>query len=396
IGTSAGDWTADPQPLTLRAGVTSSVTLTFRKNSTLAVTANFVNNVQSVGLGLGTSYVVTDGGLLESGLSSATRTFTRMSFTAFDTTSVPTNAIAALAAGYDAACAARQDGTVWCWGQNHFGELGPAGTIGSTSPTPLQVTGISAVTQIAAGAYHFCVIGKYGAATMPAVYCWGRGDRGQLGNGAMTSSATPQQANVLSTVRSIACGGDSTYLVDTTGAAFGWGYNGYGQLGDATTTSHSAPTAANRGLVQSIAGGDGHSCGLRFDGIVSCVGQNADGQLGNGTTMNTGASFAINGLVAKQVATGGFSTCAITTAGQTLCWGRGAEGEIGNGNSSGRTTPGPLAPDAPAFTSVAVGFQHACGLTAASDLYCWGANANGQVGDGTVNYAFVPVKAQLQ
>ena len=83
----AGDWIADTLTVTIRVGVTSNATLTFRRNNPLTASANFVNNVVGVGVGFLSSYVATEQGMLQAGLINGSRTFTRATFPAFEPTS---------------------------------------------------------------------------------------------------------------------------------------------------------------------------------------------------------------------------------------------------------------------------------------------------------------------
>jgi alpha-tubulin suppressor-like RCC1 family protein len=75
--------------------------------------------------------------------------------------------------------------------------------------------------------------------------------------------------------------------------------------------------------------------------------------------------------------------CAIDLAGKAWCWGYNASGQLGNGTLESQASPAPVAPDA-AFTSIVTGSAHTCGLAAGGSVYCWGGNSNGQLGDGSV------------
>ena len=87
--------------------------------------------------------------------------------------------IRALRAGGEFACALKADGTVWCWGDNDFAEMGQRGDL--LQPTPTPVPGLGAVIAVAAGGAHACALVADGA-----VWCWGANDAGQLGDGTRT------------------------------------------------------------------------------------------------------------------------------------------------------------------------------------------------------------------
>jgi alpha-tubulin suppressor-like RCC1 family protein len=237
------------------------------------------------------------------------------------------------------------------------------------------------------------VVGRYNGTL--GTYCWGYNASGQLGNGTTTRSSTPVLVSTLSW-KSIAAGGQSTYAVDQAGNAYGWGNNTYGQLGDGTTSTRLLPTRASwKGLTQYQTAGASHSCTVAFDGKVTCYGKNDNGQLGDGTTTDSSSGVTVVGLVVKQLVSGGDSNCAISTGGATLCWGNNVDGEVGDYSYFNRLNPTPVAPTAPAFISLGAGTNGFCGITAGLDLYCWGLNIAGQLGDGTQNQSYQPVKAVL-
>ena len=392
----AGNWIADPISVTVKPGVTANVTLTFRKNNPLTANANFVNNVQSVAMGPFSSGIGTDGGVLQSGNIISSKVFTRASFNTFDPTVAAGNAVTSLGVGWFANCAARADGTVWCWGGNNYGELGPNATKNTWYTTPVQIPGLSGATQVAAGFFHMCAIAT--GSSGPGVYCWGQNTNGQLGNGTTTDNATPVAA-FTGSFRNVACGAYNSYVTTSQqGYVYGWGSNSYGQLGNGTTTSSLSPVIANGETAsQLVTAGFYHVCSLRFDGSVRCWGGNYDGELGNGTTTNSSSPVQVAGLNAKQLSAGMYHTCAITTSGLTQCWGDNMYGAIGDGTGVDRLVPTAPALGGVAMTQLSTGLgQSTCGIAANSDVYCWGLNSYGQLGDGTSNSAFLPVKPVLQ
>ena len=155
------------------------------------------------------------------------------------------------AAGSGHGLAVRSDGTVWAWGSDGAGELGD-GTTTSRS-TPVQVTGLSGVTQVAACGYFSVALRSDGT-----VRAWGDNRRGQLGNGTTASSPLPVKVAGLSGVTGIAAGYDASMVTRASGisaitSVWTWGGNDVGQLGDGTLTSRSNPERVS-GLPVSIAG----------------------------------------------------------------------------------------------------------------------------------------------
>src|SRR5690606_34941154 len=94
-----------------------------------------------------------------------------------------------------------------------------------------------AVEQVSAGwGEHTCAVDVSGMA-----YCWGKNDRGQLGNGTILSSSTPVILLALSDVAEVAAGGEHSCARLDSGAVYCWGENGKGQLGNDSTTDSLTP-----------------------------------------------------------------------------------------------------------------------------------------------------------
>jgi alpha-tubulin suppressor-like RCC1 family protein len=395
----AGSWIADPVAITVRAGVPTSVTMTFRKNAPVEINANFVNNVKAVAVGQTSSYIVTDSGVLQTGTINETSVFTRTNFAAFDSTSVPGNAVVTIAPTWGGACALRVDGTVWCWGTNGLGELGPGIGISQKSATPVQVTGLSNVYLLAAGPTHVCASRNNGS-SYTELLCWGSNSHGQLGNGTTDDSATPVYVYGTpspSAHRMLAAGNETSYAVLSIGYVEAWGANQYGQLGDGTTTDQPRPNplANLHQAAMSVSAGSAFACALVSTGEVLCWGHNLAGQLGDGTTTNRLDPTLVLGLTATQIASTQLSSCALTTSGGTVCWGANPLGDGSNDNSS---VIRPVKLNGISLTSLASSGRSSsvCGISSTLDVYCWGNNSHGQLGDGGYNSAFSPVQSRLQ
>ncbi|MFC1482170.1 RCC1 domain-containing protein [Myxococcota bacterium] len=229
-------------------------------------------------------------------------------------------------------CALKTDGTVWCWGENSYGQLGD-GTQSHRS-TPVQVVGpggLGFVTDVAyldAGGHSSCAVKTDGT-----VWCWGHNDHGQLGiSTATASSSSPVQVQLLADAAWVSGSGAHRCAVKTDGTVWCWGYNDYGQLGDGTTTSHYFPTQVT-GLtdVAGLSAGGGHVCAVKTDGTAWCWGYNANGQLGDGTTTNQYSPTQVIGLAnVSDLSAGGEHTCAVKTDGTLWCWGNNVDGQLGH------------------------------------------------------------------
>ena len=192
------------------------------------------------------------------------------------------HASTSISAGYAHTVALKQDGTVWAWGGNDYGQLGD-GTQ-TDSLTPVQVRGLYNVTAIAAGGYHTVALKQDGT-----VWAWGDNTYGELGDGTQTDRLTPVQVSGLSTnVTAIAAGYLHTVAQKLDGTAWTWGSNYNGQLGDGKQTDRYTPVQVS-GLsnVIAIAAGSAHATALKQDGTVWGWGWDFAGQLGDGTTTDS-------------------------------------------------------------------------------------------------------------
>ncbi|MFT3767224.1 MAG: hypothetical protein QM820_17135 [Minicystis sp.] len=180
-----------------------------------------------------------------------------------------------------------------------------------------------------------------------------------------------------------------------------WGDNQGGQLGDGTIINSLVPVDVvdlSAGLV-ALSGGDNHTCALDTDGGVACWGGNITGELGNGSTSNGSSNSPstpgdVIGLSAgvRVVSAGGSHTCVVTSTGAVECWGENGEGMFTGGASTGPITePVGIVGLSSGAVSVAIGVNHACAVTSAGGVLCWGHNDFGQLGDGTTTSSFVPV-----
>jgi alpha-tubulin suppressor-like RCC1 family protein len=308
---------------------------------------------------------------------------------------------AAIAGGLYHTCALK-GGQVYCWGLNNYGQLGDGTTTQRNTPTLVAdgEMGNSGVTAVAAGLYHTCAL-KGGQ-----VYCWGWNGSGQLGDETNTNRNTPtlvaggEMGN--SGVTAVAASGYHICALKG-GQVYCWGWNWEGQLGDGTNTNRNTPTLVAGGEmgnsgVTAVAAGGSHTCALK-GGQVYCWGYNSAGQLGNGTntdsttpTLVAGGAMGNSGVTA--VAAVGSRTCALK-GGQVYCWGWNGYGQLGDNTTTQRTTPTLVAGGAmgnSGVTAVAAGTHHTLGLKQDTCLFAWGQNAGGQLGDGTTTDRTTPVQ----
>ncbi len=300
----------------------------------------------------------------------------------------------AIATGRLHACGIK-DEVAYCWGYNTSGQLGNGTTANSSTPVAVNTGAMSgAVTAIKANADQTC------ATTASGMYCWGYNGYGQLGNGTTASSSTPVAVNtgaMSGAVTSFTVGKDHACATTATGV-YCWGYNNYGQLGNGTTTNSSTPVAVSAGsmsgAVTAIDAGGNHTCATTTSGVY-CWGWNIYGQIGNGSTTNSSSPVAVSSAVMSGEATSlaaGYQHSCATTSGGTYCWGYGSSGQIGRGSTSNSLVPAAVNSSTmtSGVSSLAAGYFHACAI-AADNAYCWGMNTSGQLGNGATTNSTVPV-----
>jgi alpha-tubulin suppressor-like RCC1 family protein len=142
-----------------------------------------------------------------------------------------------------------------------------------------------------------------------------------------------------------------------------------------------------------VSAGEAFSCGVNSAGAAKCWGGNLTGQLGNGNMTNQSSAAQVVGLTGGivSVSAGSKHACAVTVAGPVKCWGYNSYGQLGDGTNITRTAPVEVQ-GLTAIKAVAVhGTNSACALTAAGGVKCWGWNIHGELGDGTTESRTAPV-----
>lgn len=236
---------------------------------------------------------------------------------------------------------------------------------------------------VAAGGEHTC-----GLSALGTVHCWGRGDRGQLGNGGTGDSAVPVLVDKLDAV-GLAAGVDHTCALLRDDRVACWGANGAGQIGDGTKDDRLAPVvvAGVTGAVD-VGAGEHASCARLSTGEVACWGDGAftgtgwklagsmplDG--GSLDVLSAGPGLGQIGRVAgikdaAGLAMGQAGACARRVSGQVICWGEAAGQALGSGPDDDGITPLEV-PGVADARQVAAGRSHFCALGASGTLTCWG------------------------
>ncbi len=292
-----------------------------------------------------------------------------------------------LSAGEYHSCALANDGRIFCWGFNLYGQVG-GGFASFLEERPVPVSGPSRYRAVAIGGFHSC-----GIATDSVAACWGRNHTAQLGRGSAPGDPF-QPAAVAGNLRAaaLAAGEEHGCALTAAGAAWCWGGNIEGQLGDSQPVTRDEPAAVAGGhRFLRLAAGGFHSCAVGDDGGAWCWGANARGQLGD-SSAGGNRRYPVRVRWSEQftaVAAGGAHACGIA-GGRLVCWGDNSTGQLGTGQADSLAiVPAPVAGALPPL-AVAAGGRHSCALAADSTAHCWGANDRGQLGDGSTADRAVP------
>jgi alpha-tubulin suppressor-like RCC1 family protein len=244
------------------------------------------------------------------------------------------------------------------------------------------LTGPSPPSQIAGGASHTCAI------QLGSLRCWGDNSLGQLGDGGMTSRNVSAPVATIAATATTVTSGRNFACATTASAIYCWGENALGQVGNGGMVSpQPMPVMISAASATTITAGADHTCILR-GGVVSCWGDNSFGQIGDGTTMPRPAPTPTLALARPAVAldAGGRTTCAVLDDGRIQCWGANGNGELGNGtvNATANAMPSVVSSISDAV-EVVVGTANACARRAGGEVLCWGDNMFGELGDGSTS-----------
>ena len=292
--------------------------------------------------------------------------------------------VTAVDAGGGHVLALKSDGTVWGWGNNREGEIGPRVTqFDPYHTTPSQIPNLSNVTAISAGGVHSLALKSDGT-----VWAWGSNTQGQLGTGSNPESETPLQVPGLTNVRSISAGSSFSVVVKTDGTAWAWGNNSGGVVGQPSSTTIVQSPVQVGGIsgAVSVAAGGVFVLAVKSDGTIWSWGSNSEGQLGDGSGTSGGGPTPrqIVGLSAvTKVSAGREHGLALKTDGTVWAWGLNSSGQIGDGSAvRNRLTPIQVASISGAM-DIAAGGQHSAAVLTDGSVRAWGSNASGELGDRT-------------
>lgn len=346
--------------------------------------------------------------------------------------------------GAETTCAVDVAGAAYCWGGDYFGTDGDGvHRQWTSSHAPVKVTGGLTFESVSVGLVHACALSISGQP-----FCWGSGASLGHGGGILIE---PVGVEFDGAFESLSSGSNHVCGVSRDGSVHCWGLGAYGELGDGVLgiSSRSRPAAVlGEGHYATVQSGDGVTCALSRDARVECWGAGnktgtvAQADVATPTVIAADEEFVrlsgrdhmcaqtVSGgsycwgpnrwgqitLPAEWVAqpaalgdgpgrisAGSVNTCGTDEVGTTSCWGWDREGALGSGNVATdvcggvdavpcRRTPTPVAAGI-RFATLSLGAASSCGISTAGELYCWGSNGFGQLGDGSLKrFSASPVR----
>ncbi len=319
----------------------------------------------------------------------------------------PLTAIQVITGGFHT-CVLYKEGNARCFGQNSRGQLGLGHMDNIGDDESILSEDFLAIDEkiidISSGLYHSCAVLESGK-----VLCWGANQAGQLGLGHTDDIGDDED---LSSATKIDLGEKAIRIYSGTNYNCAllesknvkcWGENSLGQLGlghtdaigDNETADQFAYTPIGSQVLQmDISTISNHTCAALVSGDVKCWGNNGFGQLGYGHTNNLGDNETVQNIPTLsfaskvlKLATGYLHTCAITEGQKVHCWGYNALGQLGLGSIDtigdnedvSVLDPVALSNELP-MKSVATGNNHTCSLGTDNRIYCWGFGQLGAIG----------------
>jgi|GEM_PF-3652731 len=290
-----------------------------------------------------------------------------------------------VAVGSNHALALRDDGTVWAWGDNDYGQLGDGTQTQRT--TPVQLAGLTNVTAIATRTDHSLALVE------GEVWAWGENEYGQLGASAdLSFSVKPRQVPGLTNVKAIEAGRYHSLALKADGTVWAWGRNTRGQLGTPGSDSVAPVKVAGLADVVALAAGHDHNLALKADGTVWAWGAGDFAQLGTGDDEDSDRPVQVPKLTnVVAVAAGQYHSVALKSDGTVWVWGFNRYHELGVVGLEEALTPTQVE-GLTDIIAVVSGHSHNLALKRDGTVMAWGRNDFFQLGDGTGDRSAVPLE----
>jgi alpha-tubulin suppressor-like RCC1 family protein len=308
------------------------------------------------------------------------------------------------AAQYYRSYAIGDDGMIYRWGVRETGEPEDADSVGALPEMLRLPAGVAGWSVVMAGSSHALALANNGQ-----LYSWGGFGYGELGYEVGQYSTVPRRVPLPRGVQSwvsIAAGASHSLALANDGRLFAWGRNYEGELGNGSTApgvTNPAPVIMPEGVTgwTKVIGGGQHTLALTTDGKLYGFGYNPYGISDGGVNPNAFPNVLQPVLIPfppgvtrwSDAAAGIYHNAALTSDGRLFAWGESNYGQLGLGTVPGfginSPTLVPFPSGVTAWRAIAAGFRHTLALGDNCQVYGTGFNAEGQLGIGHTNSAFV-------
>ena len=288
-------------------------------------------------------------------------------------------------------------GGIWTWGNNYYGQLGQNDTSARSVPTLISGTDSSIWKVVSAGAYSMAAI-----AADDTLWVWGDNANGQLGQSNLTLRSSPVQIG--GTWKAIAVGQNMMLGIKSDDTLWAWGANDQGQLGLGDKDDRSAPVQVASATWIYVHASGKNAAAINNGNDLFVWGDNAFGQLAQDNTTDYSSMVQVQYSDWKKVSVGYGYICGIRNNGidQTLWgWGKNNVYQLGQGDTDNRSNPVAITGfihwnDISCGYATTLGLLNnplAGGFAGGGQLYGWGLNTYGTIGNGTTDNVSLPIIA---
>ena len=290
-------------------------------------------------------------------------------------------------AGIEHVIGVRRDGSVWAWGSNYYGQVGSSDLTIRYFSIPHPVASTTWLS-ISGGPDHSVAVRQDGT-----LWTWGANQYGQLGSGSVGGQlAALTRIGTSTNWKSVSANSMITMGIQQDGSLWVWGSNTfYGQMGIPNSQAL-VPTRIGTASWQNVSLGAEHTVALQQNGSLWAWGKNYNGQLGDSSFTYRDAPTRVGGSANwQQISAGQAHTIALQNDGTLWAWGQNNSGELGTGNYYSSYVPVRIGV-ASNWVSISAGSHRSFGVRQDGTLWAWGGNNAGQLGDSTIISRNVPTR----
>ncbi len=291
--------------------------------------------------------------------------------------------------------AAVLDPALWSWGMGSVGSLGDGSTTNRSSP--VQVGTLSDWVILSSGGRNSSEGWNQAIKSNGTLWAWGAGPLGNLGLGDTNNRSSPVQVGSLTTWKSVSAGAAHSFGIQSNGTLWAWGLNSTGQLGQiSNNTNRSSPVQIGSLTTwTAVAAGAAHGVALQSNGTLWTWGRNNEGELGQiSNTTNRSSPVQVGSLTTWTAVAAAYTHClALQSNGTLWTWGDNRNGRLADGSTTNRSSPVQVG-SLTTWSGLGLGssLYHSVALQSNGTLWTWGTGSSGRLGDGAASNRSSPVQ----